>query len=168
MGELIAYGKLPEITFQGLFERDEVFRMIDEYFSQQGFSREEKAVEARHDEGKLIYHWKGAYSKKMTDYVKVTFTIDVTMTIHAKRTLTLNGREKTVEEGEIVIKGKAEGESDYEKQWEGSGLKWFFRLIAEHYWLKRELGDVKKDVQALLKAFSEHVKDYFAIHRYRG
>jgi len=121
------------IAYKGLFSVRELYRLIDFWFMEKGYTKHElRADEEVREDGKHIYVGKDPY-KKISDYLKYVIRCEIECNAVKEVDVEKDGRTVRLNQGEcnVVITGYLV--SDYEKKWEKKALFYFLRGIFDKY-----------------------------------
>ena len=153
-----------KLTYDGLFDLNGLWRLIDSWFYEKGYDRwEHKNFEQIMPTGKDIeielLPW-----KKTTEYFKNTIRIRIKMVDVKDVEIEKKGVKLKINKGKVMIVFDGYLESDYENKWESRGIfflirtmfdKYFFRRQTDFYekWLVNDLYDVHGRIQRFLNIY---------------
>ncbi|HME86829.1 MAG TPA: hypothetical protein VKE88_00240 [Candidatus Nanoarchaeia archaeon] len=157
--EKILIGDL-EISYDGLFDSGDFFKLLDEWFKQNGYDKNElKHIERVREKGKFI-DYEILPFKKLTDYAKSKINVRVIINDLTNVTIKKDKQHVSLNKGKITILISAFLSTDITEQWEAKPIYFFFRTIWDKY-INKSYTDkyeimIMNDVQALhteLKAY---------------
>jgi len=153
-----------KLTYEGLFDLNGLWRLIDSWFYEKGYDRwEHKNFEQILPTGKDIeielLPW-----KKTTEYFKNTIRIRIKMTNVKDVEIEKKGAKLKLNKGKVMFVFDGYLESDYEHKWEGKAIFFFLRTIFDKYflrpttdfyekWLVNDLYDIHGRIQRFLNLY---------------
>jgi hypothetical protein len=121
------------ISYKGLFSIQELYRLLDFWFMEKGYTKHElRAEEQVGPEGRNVYLNKEPY-RKISDYLKNVIRCEVYCNNVKEVEIERDGRKIRLNQGEcnVIITGYLV--SDYEKKWEKNAVFYFIRGVFDKY-----------------------------------
>ena len=154
------------LHYQGLFNLNEFYRIVDKYFREKGFDKYEK----RNEEQVLKDHRQIRIQmepwKKINDYAKEVIKISFTFTKLKDVVVVKDKHRVTLQQGNVSVKFMGYLETDWEQKWEGNAVLFFIRAIFDQFIYKIQTdkyqGLVAEDTQHLYGL----IKSYLNLQRY--
>lgn len=149
------------VSYTGVFDLREFFRMVNDWFIGTGYDIAEK----RHEElvresGKQIIYIAENY-KKVSDYVKININFNCTMQDVQDVELTHEGVLRKLKKGSFTIRLRGFVDTDYEGRWTNMPWRWYFRVLTEKYVFKREVSNAEEKLDFEIKQLHRLLKKYF-------
>jgi len=154
------------VVYQGLFNLNELYLVIDKWYREKGYDKfEKKNYEQVYKTGKEIEleiePW-----KKITDYAKIVLKMKIFVKNLKDVTIEKEGHKVKMNEGDVKIAITGYLDTDYEHKWEKKPLVFFLRTMFDQYIYKL---DHAKD-EAAVADDAQHVhsliKSYLNMHRF--
>ncbi len=154
------------VSYSGLFDIGEFYKVIDDWFKLKGYDK----VIIKHKEystetGKNIEILMAPY-KKVTDYiknlVKIWIGINNLRTVEVKK----DGKKVKVNKGDIIIIFDGYLETDYEHRWEQKPLFFFMRVLIDKFVNKSELDKYGKELVKDINEFHNEIRSFLGLHKY--
>lgn len=148
------------ISYKGLFNMKELYRLIDTYFHSKGYEkRETRNKEFVSPEGKYIELWLEPF-KKLTDYAMLIIRLQILVENLREVVVEMGKQKKKMHKGEITIIIDGFLVTDYENRWEGRPEYVFIRTIFDKFIYRRHtqqfegiLIDDAEELKASIKSF---------------
>jgi len=153
------------VKYEGVFDSKELFRLITDYQISKGFDLDEKKVEEYNRNGKKTVNWISEAPYKISDYVETKMQMFVGYTNLKDKVIELDGKKKNMKEGNVTISITRWIETDYEKKWEGSAWKWFFRIFAEKVLIKARLEEGQESITKNVNELYSLISKFFNVGR---
>ncbi len=154
------------LNYNGLFDFNEFYRLMDKWFREKIFDKYEKRNEEQvfKDHRQIVFQiepW-----KKVNDYCKEVMKITFTFT-NLKDVVVVKDKHRVkLQQGKIKVKFMGYLETDWEHKWEGNPVLFFMRAVFDQFIYK-----VSTDkYQALVAEDTMHLysilKSYLNLQRY--
>ncbi|HIH38606.1 hypothetical protein J4460_01385 [Candidatus Woesearchaeota archaeon] len=156
------------LMYEGLFDVEELYAMIQEWFREKGYDkREDKNYETVTPTGKyvelVLEPW-----KKITDYAKFVVKIRMVMEDVKKVDIEREGLKVTVNQGKVSMIFDAWFETDYENRWESKPEFFFIRTMFDRFifvpYTERFKARLLEDVNQLYG----NIKGFLNLYRYES
>ena len=149
------------ISYTGVFDLREFFRMMNDWFVGKGYDIAEK----RHEElvresGKQIIFISEPF-KKINDYIRNNINVNIVMQDVQDVELTHEGVMRRLKSGTATIRLRGFVDTDYEGRWATMPWRWYLRVLTERYILKREVTHAEEQLDAEIKELNRLLKKYF-------
>jgi len=154
------------ITYEGLFNVTELYKLIDGWLRTKSYDKAElKNVEKVRPEGKFIeielFPW-----KKLTDYAISQIRIRIIMTDVKEVEVEREGAKVKMNQGNVHIVFDGYLETDYENRWESKPIFYFLRGIVDKYIYRSYLEGYKDVVRQDVNHLVTQIKSFLNLYRY--
>ncbi|MBS3122985.1 hypothetical protein J4434_08965 [Candidatus Woesearchaeota archaeon] len=117
------------LNYQGLFNLNEMYMMIDKWLREKGYDKfERKNFEHVYKDGRQveveIEPW-----KKFTDYAKCSIKLNMLCTEVKDVVVKIDGKNVKMNQGKVLMTFMGFLETDYEHRWEQKAILYFLRTI---------------------------------------
>ena len=149
------------VSYTGLFDVREFFRMMNDWFIGAGYDISEKRHEelVRESGTQIIYIAENF--KPINDYVKTSINVLIQMTDVQDVELEHEGVLRRLKKGSITIRMRGFMDTDYEGRWAKMPWRWYLRHLIERHVLKSELTSAEADLEREIKELRARFKKYF-------
>ncbi len=154
------------IAYKGLFDLTELYKLIDFYFMEKGYTKHElKNYETVMPSGKTLHIEKEPY-KKITDYAKYIIKTYIDGQDIQDVEVEKDGVILKMNQGEVKVAIIGTMETDYEKRWEAKPIFFFLRGLFDRFVFrvhtyKFEVGCVEECNQ-----LAAQIKGFLNLYRY--
>jgi len=154
------------IEYNGLYDINELYSLIDEYLKEKGYNKFEKRnIEQITASGKHIELELSPW-KTVSDYAKIWMKITILMTNVKEVEVEKDGIKVKLNQGNVHIVIDGYVQTDYENRWENNPVFVFMRTIIDKYVITRYIqswdGEITDDVMHL----HSNVKSFLNLYRY--
>src|SRR3989338_2413720 len=155
-----------QLNYQGLFNMNELYLIIDKWFREKGYDKyEKKNFEHVYKDGKQIEIEMEPW-KKTTDYAKAIIKTNILVTNLKEVVIKKDKFTVKTNQGKILITFMGFLETDYEGRWESKAWVYFLRTMFDQYIYRIHTdkfeGYVAEDVNHLYNT----IKAYLNIQKY--
>jgi hypothetical protein len=155
------------ISYKGLFSVKELYRMIDFWFMEKGYTKHELRVDEDVSEnGKKIYMCKDPY-RKISDYIKYVIRTEIECDNVIEVDVEKDGRTVRMNQGECAIFITGYLTTDYEKKWEKNALFYFIRGLFDKYVWKHHNYRGESGLIDECNHLATQVKAFLNLYRYQ-
>ncbi len=134
------------LTYEGLFDVVELYKLIDRFFKEKGYDKRERHNSERiTPEGKFIELELEPW-KKITDYAMNVIKLRIVMSDVTEVVVKKDNVKVRLNKGKINMVFDAYIETDYEHRWEGKPLFFFLRTIFDKYVFRPYTSGFRKNV----------------------
>jgi len=155
------------VKYSGLFKSKELWKTMDSFLADNGFG---DRVELTNDEvvkkDKKDVYVKYKPYKKVSDYVKIEFIIEYSLSNLVKKTVTKDGHKINLEQGDVDININGFINTDYEGRWENTPQSFFIRTIIDKFIFKTYTGKYEGEIKSLCYELKSEIESFLNIHRY--
>ena len=156
------------VSYTGLFNYADLFRLIDAFLIDKGYDRKEaKHVETVKPEGKYIEIGLGP-GKALSDYAKSNLSIGIKANGIKEVTATIDGVKQKLNSGTVTVTFEGVLETDYEGRWENKPFYLFLKILWDKYVIKTFTGGFEKIIKADIEQLRDQVKGYLNLERVRA
>ncbi|MBW2990575.1 hypothetical protein KY348_02610 [Candidatus Woesearchaeota archaeon] len=156
------------VSFEGLFNMKDLFRLICKWFNEHGYDMfENKNFEEVYEEGKKVICELIPY-KKVTDYHKLEIRIFFTCENLKEVEVEIKGVKQKLLKGRIDATFDAILVTDYEGRWEGRPAHYFYRAIIDKFIYKSYTDKYEQQLIKEAKECQEEIKSYLNMFRYHA
>ncbi|MBI5392638.1 hypothetical protein HZA96_02100 [Candidatus Woesearchaeota archaeon] len=155
-----------QLNYQGLFNMNELYLIIDKWFREKGYDKyEKKNFEHVYKDGKQIEIEMEPW-KKNTDYSKSIIKTNILVTNLKEVVIKKDKFTVKTNQGKILITFMGFLETDYEGRWESKAWVYFLRTLFDQYIYRIHTdkfeGYVAEDVNHLYNT----IKAYLNLQKY--
>ena len=149
------------VSYTGVFDLREFFRMMNDWFVGKGYD----ILEKRHEElvretGKQIIYISEPYLK-INDYVQLNINVNIVMQDVQDVELTHEGVLRKLKSGSLTIRLRGFVDTDYEGRWTSMPWRWYLRVLTERYIIRREVSQAEDQLETNIKELHRLMKKYF-------
>lgn len=153
------------LTYEGLFDVVELYKLIDRFFKEKGYDKLERHNSERVTaEGKFIELELEPW-KKITDYVKNVIKLRIVMSDVTEVVVKKDNVKVKLNKGKIKMVFDAYTETDYENRWEGKPLFFFMRTILDKFIFKPYTAGYRKNVMDDANHLYNKVKAFLNLYK---
>ena len=156
-----------EVTYEGLFEAKELYRIMDDFFDTKGYDKAEPAHREQITEKGKDIHLEYTPHKKVSDYFEIFIEIEIDMRDLTDVETEIDGKRKHLKKGEINIGIKTILESDYEGRWEQNAFYYMWRTIIDKFFYKKQTQDFQEIALKDTRDIKERLGSYLNLQRYK-
>ncbi len=154
------------LTYEGLFEATELYKLIDGWFREKGYDKREiKNVEKVRPEGKYVelelMPW-----KKVTDYLMFEIKLRIIMTDLKEVEIEKEGRKMRLNQGSVKIVFDGYFTTDYENRWENKPAYYFMRTLFDKFFLRSYTDKYKGTLVSETNQLHSTVRAFLNLYRY--
>tara|TARA_Y100000310_G_scaffold264383_1_gene275013 strand:+ start:248 stop:790 length:543 start_codon:yes stop_codon:yes gene_type:complete len=154
------------LTYEGLFEVNELYKTIDEWLRGKGYDKKEsKNIEKVTPEGKYIELELEPW-KKITTYAKNVIKMRIIMTNIKEVEIEKDNAKVKMNQGSVQIVFDGFLETDYEGRWEAKPMLYFLRTIFNRYIYGFYTDGYKKNVLDDVNHLHSVIKSFLNLYRY--
>ena len=154
------------LEYNGLFDCNELYRLIDAYLAEKKYDKFEKRnIEQVTPSGKHIELELNPW-KTVTDYTKLWMKITILMTNVKEVEVEKDGVKVKLNQGNVHIVFDGYVETDKENKWEGTPLFMFFRTIVDKYVIKRYVQSWENEITEDIMHLHAQIKGFLNLYRY--
>ncbi len=154
------------VSFEGLFNLKDLFRIIVKWFNERGYDMwENKNYEEVYEDGKKIIFELLPY-KKVSDYYKLEIRVFVVFENLKEVEVELNGVKQKLLKGRADFTFDAILVTDYENRWEGRASYYFYRALIDKFIYKSFTDRYEAELIRHAKEVQEEIKAYLNMFRY--
>lgn len=153
------------LTYEGLFDVVELYKMIDRFFKEKGYDKREKHNSERVTaEGKFIELELEPW-KKITDYAMNVIKLRIVMSDITEVVVKKGNVKVKLNKGKVKMVFDAYLETDYENRWEGKPLFFFLRTILDKFIFKPYTSGFRKNVMDDCNHLYNKVKAFLNLYK---
>lgn len=154
------------MEYNGLFDCNELYRLIDVYLKEKGYDKyEARNIEQVTQSGKHIELVLSPW-KTVTDYTKIWMKITLLLTNIKEVEVAKDGVKVKLNQGNVHIVFDGYVETDKENKWEGTPLFVFFRTIVDKYIIKRYVASWDNEITEDIMHLHSNIKAFLNLYRY--
>jgi len=166
MSEKYAVVDKLRLTYEGLFNVAELYKLIDNWLRGKSYDKHEiKNVEKVRPEGKEI-EFELLPWRKLTDYAISHIRVRVVMTGVKEVEVERDGTKVKLNQGKVQIVFDGFLQTDYENKWESKPIFYFLRGVVDKYIYKSYLDGYKKIVMQDVNHLHTQIKAFLNLYRY--
>ncbi|MAG08111.1 hypothetical protein CMO89_01455 [Candidatus Woesearchaeota archaeon] len=154
------------LTYEGLFDVNELYKTIDEWLRSKGYDKKEvKNMEKTTAEGKYIELVLEPW-KKITTYAKNVIRMRIIMSDIKEVEVEKEKAKIKLNQGKVQIVFDGFFETDYENRWETKPIYYFFRTIFNKYFYGFYTDAYKKNILGDVNHLHSIIKSFLNLYRY--
>ncbi len=160
----LVYGE--SFTFKGLMDVKELYMLLDKWFKERGYDKNELwNFEENYEDGKQITLKIQPY-KKISDYAKVE--IRVTAQLRKLKEVVIEKKKQKMKlmRGEATFIFDVFLTTDYEGHWETKPMLFFIKTVSEKYLYKSYIEKYEENAIADKDAVKRELKSYLNMQRF--
>lgn len=155
-----------KITYEGLFDAQTLYKIIDEWFEERGYDKREALnTESVLPESKnielLLEPW-----KKITDYAKIVIRLRIQMTNLKEVEIKKDGGKIKLNQGKVHLVFDGILETDYENKWEGKPMFYVIKVMFDKFFYKPFSSGYASWVKDDVAHLSQRIKSFLNLYRY--
>jgi len=155
-----------KIEYEGLFDSEELFRLLEDWFRQNGYKKNEiRHVERVKEKGKEI-DFEIMPEREVSDYVRYDIDVRVRINNLIQTSVKKNGKKFKINKGKISIKFNAFLVTDVSEKWESKPSFFFMRAIFDKFLGKKYLDKFEKGLETDVQNLHSELKAYLNLQRY--
>jgi hypothetical protein len=167
MAETYFLVKPTTIKYTGVMNIEELYNMIDEWFSRKGFDKHELKCEELVESGGryielLLEPW-----HKFTDYLKEVIRVHIRIYRVKDVKVKIDGHTIKMQEGEIHFFSEGFFQTDYQDRWEERPLYFFFRTLIDKYIYRIYNQKYEKELKSRCSELRADVKAFLNLYRFK-
>lgn len=156
------------LTYEGLFDVNELYKFIDTYFREKGYDKKEiKNIEKVSDEGKyielLLEPW-----KKITDYARNVIRVRIVMSDIKDVEVEKDKTKVKLNQGKVQVVIDAYMDTDYEERWENKPTFFFIRTLFDRFFYRQYTLGYQANVLNDVNQLHSNLKAFLNLYRYSG
>lgn len=155
-----------KLEYEGLFDANDFFKLIDDWFSQNGYDKNElRHVERVTEKGKFI-DLEIMPNKVINDYTR--YEVYVRMRIYnlTDAKIKRNGQEYRINRGKISILIDVFLATDIRNRMEGRPMHFLFRTVFNKFINRDYISRIEQDLMNDVKNFHAELKAYLNLSKY--
>lgn len=154
------------LSYKGLFDMKELYRLIDTFFHDKGYEkRETRNKEFVSPEGKYLELWLEPY-KKITDYAMVVLRLQIIVENLREVVVEKEQHKKKMHKGEVLIIIDGFLVTDYENRWEGKPEYVFIRTLFDKFIYRRHTQEFEGVLIDESEELKSSIKSFLNLYRY--
>lgn len=154
------------ISYKGLFNATEVYKMIDFWFMEKNYTKHELVnYEQVMKTGKEIRTRSEPY-KKITDYAKYVLIVEVYGSNIKEVEVEKDGARVRMNQGDIQVLITGTLETDYEHRWESKPVFYLLRGIFDKYVFRAHTYKFETGLVEECNLLAGQIKSYLNLYRY--
>ena len=155
------------IGYEGLFDAADLFKLMDDWFSQHNYDKNEaRHVERVSDKGKFI-DIEMIPLKDINDYTRYEIHVRTRINNMTETKIKRKEQEFKINNGKISIVIDVFLTTDTKNRMEARPMHVFFRTIFNKFINKEYITKVEKDLMNDVKNFHSEIKSYLNLERYK-
>ena len=154
------------VEYSGPFELRELYILIDKYFKDRHYDKNEKKhFEKNSEEGRLI-ELLMVPNKTVSEYIKMNIEILIEIKNIQDITINVNDKKKTIQQGDVSIRFRSFILKDYAGSWEKPWLM-FLRSLIDKYIYKTHIGQFGDELIEDTERLKFQIKSFLNLHNRR-
>ena len=154
------------LSYEGIFNVTELYKLIDNWLREKGYDKKEKRMaEKVAKDGKFI-EWEMEPWKKITDYARIVIKLRTIMTDIKEVDIEVDGSKVKMNQGKADFIFDGFLETDYENRWESKPLYYFLRTLFDKYIFKPYTSGYYSNVIDDVNDLHTRIKSFLNLYRY--
>lgn len=153
------------ISYEGLFEGTELYRVIDKFFQDKGYDKAELTHDEHVSEGGKDVTVVVEGSIKANDYTKKSITVKIFIKGLRDVVIEKNKHKLKLQQGKVTSVFNAFVVSDVEGKWEAKPMFVFMRALVDRYIYRYYINKIEQDVKEDTLHLKALVKSFLNLHR---
>ncbi|MFC1801638.1 hypothetical protein ACFLZB_04195 [Nanoarchaeota archaeon] len=154
-----------KFTYEGLFDLNEFYRLLESFFYQRNWDRrEDMNIEQVFPTGKHI-QWELYPFKNITDYYRMHLSIKARFIDVVKVEVEHQGSKVKMDQGRVRLIFDGYIESDRNTLWESKPFFWFLRTVIEKYFYREHFLKQQKWLLSDFEELMTRIKTFFNVYR---
>jgi len=154
-----------KIEYNGPFDANSMFRMIENHLWERGYDkRMDKDFEVHTQSGKFA-EWQYTPWKKITDYIRYMVKVRVLLYNITKVDVKQDKRKNTIDNGKVVIYIDGYMDYDYDNYWEHHPMLFFFRMVFDRFVFKAYTERFEQRLTHDINTLHDSIEKFFNMHR---
>ncbi len=154
------------ISYSGLFDVKEFYKMIDDWFKAKGYDK----VVVKHKEystetGKNIEILLAPH-KNVTDYIRNLIKVWIGMSNIKEVEVKRDKTRFKINKGDVIVVLDGYLELDYEHRWEQKPLFFFLRVLIDKFIHKSEIDKYGEELIEEINEFHNEIRSFLGLHKY--
>ncbi len=167
MAEIYFVVKKQTISYDGIFNMDELYHTIDKWFKDKGYDKNEvKNEEIVGEEGKQIFLLLEPW-KKVTDYSKNVIRVDIKIANCKEVLVDIDGHEMKMNKGKVIVATEAFLMTDYEDRFDRHPIYYFTRTIFDKFFFRIYTSKYQDELKEHTKELRMHIKAFLNLYRFK-
>lgn len=155
------------IEYNGLFDSEDFFKLIEDWFRHNGYQKNEIKHVERVGEKKKFINFEIMPWKEINDYVRYEIYIRVIIKDLTETTVKKGSQQFKINKGNVSINIDAFLATDIKTTWEARPLMFFLRTMREKFVNREYITTLEKGLMEDVKNFHSEMKAYLNLHRYK-
>lgn len=153
------------LTYEGLFDVVELYKLIDRFLKEKGYDKRERHNSERVTATGKFIELEIEPWKKITDYVQNVIKLRIVLT-DVKEVVIKKGNTKVkLNKGRARLVFDCYMETDYENRWEGKPMFFFLRTILDKYIFKPYTSGYRKNAMDDCNHLYNKIKAFFNLYK---
>ncbi|MBR9676709.1 hypothetical protein GOV04_01035 [Candidatus Woesearchaeota archaeon] len=153
------------VSFEGLFNLQDLFKVVNDWIYDKGYYGEEKKHEEIAEEHGKTINLKIEVPKPLTDYAKSVIEITFKAANITEEVIELDGHKTKLSKGSITLKLMASLITDYEDRWEGKPWMFLVRLFVDKFVYKFYTAKYEHVIEKDFKELHDCVKSFLNLQK---
>ncbi|MBI4452269.1 hypothetical protein HY637_02475 [Candidatus Woesearchaeota archaeon] len=166
MGHLKIVVDHDRIEYNGPFEANNLFRLIENFLWERGFDKKQEKDFEIHSQGEKFVEWQYAPWKKITDYIRYIVKVRILGYHLVKTDLNVNGRKTRTDTGRVVVFIDGYMEYDYDSYWDNHPFLFFLRTIYDYFVFKAYTERFEQRLVHDINTLHDSIEKFFNMHRH--
>ena len=154
------------LSYEGLFNVNELYMLIDQFFREKGFDKRELRNQEHVKAGSryidlVLQPW-----KKITDYANHIIRVEIVMRNVKDVEVEKDGHKLKFSKGRVAVRIDAYLETDYEHRWEQKPIYFFIRTLFDKFVYSSYSQRFKAQLKETANQLNGEIKAFLNLHRY--
>jgi hypothetical protein len=153
------------VSYEGLFNVNELYKVIDFWLKDKGYGNLEKGhTESIKPEGRMV-EISLEPAKNLTDYARSQIRIGIEMTEVTNVVVTVDEKKRKVNKGKVDIKLRGLLFTDYEDRWEGKPGFLLLHGLWNKYVYKTFTGGFQGKIRKDVDSLKQRIKSFLNLYK---
>jgi hypothetical protein len=155
--------------YEGLFDLNGLFNLIDSWLFEKGYDKNEKRNEETvNDDGTRVAYFEMRPWKKTTEYAKNTLKIQVYCKHLKEVEIEREGKKVKVDQGHLLIIINGYLQTDWQFRWHKYPLLFFLNIVMDRYIFGHYTARFKSNTLADVNDIQSKIKGFLNMYKYSG
>lgn len=154
-----------KLSYEGLFDLAELYRLIDSWFYEKGWDKYEHVnQEAVTPSGRQVHLVLEPY-KNITDYFKIIIRLKINFTDVKDIEVEKEGQKLRLNQGEVKMLFDGYVVSDRRSLWNRRPFYWFLSILFNKYFFKEHYSKAERWLLSDLDDLYQRIKSFLNVYR---
>ncbi len=154
------------VSYEGLFEPKELFRIIQKWLKENHHDFVEKEAFEKAIDNKRFVKYSLESFKKINDYAKFIIKLKITLSNLEDVVVEHENQKLPMCKGKVSVSLTGILESDYENRWETKPVYFFLRTVFNKFIFKTEMSYLKNRLKGEINGLKFEIKSFLNLYKF--